>query len=172
MRRVEDATKSFTDGVWRLANVAAIAGRLRELALRAPARFLLDAAGARLSTPPRVHHAEAPAGIGVHAGQVSGRAFDPRYERLLLLVYERMATPPSAGHTVHMGLVQRVGAAVLRMVHLLKTHVDFVGVVMLELLSLVRRPGRFRIKETVSQFGPSSSTRCRSWRWSTSSSAW
>ena len=83
---------------------------------------------------------------------VSARGFDPRYERLLGLVHERMTTPPAAGHSVQLGLVQRIGAAVLAVVRMLKTHVDFIGVVTLELLSLVRRPGRFRTKETVSQF--------------------
>ena len=83
---------------------------------------------------------------------VSARGFDPRYERLLELVYERMATPPAAAHTVHLGLVQRVGAAVLVLIGQLKMHVDFVGVVMLELMTLLRRPRLFRSRETVSQF--------------------
>jgi phospholipid/cholesterol/gamma-HCH transport system permease protein len=92
------------------------------------------------------------ADAGCTRAMVTGRGFDPRYERLLLLVYERMAAPPAAAHTVHLGLVQRVGAAALTVFGLLKSHVDFIGVVTLELLSLVRRPGRFRIRETVSQF--------------------
>jgi phospholipid/cholesterol/gamma-HCH transport system permease protein len=83
---------------------------------------------------------------------VSARGFDPRYERLLGLVYERMSTPPAAGHTVHLGLLERVGGAVLGVARMLKRHVDFVGVVTLEAASLARRPGRFRRKETVSQF--------------------
>ena len=53
------------------------------------------------------------ADAGCTRAMVSARGFDPRYERLLGLVYERMTTPPAAGHTVHLGLLQRVGAAVL-----------------------------------------------------------
>jgi phospholipid/cholesterol/gamma-HCH transport system permease protein len=83
---------------------------------------------------------------------VTGRAFDPRYERLLLLVYDRMTTPPAAGHTSHMGLLQRIGWALTVVGRLLKSHVDFVGVVTQELAALARHPRRFRSRETVSQF--------------------
>jgi phospholipid/cholesterol/gamma-HCH transport system permease protein len=153
-RRVEDENDVlYLTGVWRLPHVPAIADRLRELGRREGAHVVLD--GSRLETLDTaagfilLKHL---AGIGCTRATVSGRNFDPRYERLLLLVYERMATPPASGHTVHLGLLERVGAAVLNVFQLLKTHIDFVGVVTLELLSLVRKPGRFRTKETVSQF--------------------
>jgi phospholipid/cholesterol/gamma-HCH transport system permease protein len=45
-----------------------------------------------------------------------------------------------------------VGAAAINVWRLLKVHQAFVGSLALELLSLVRRPRLFRIKETVSQF--------------------
>jgi phospholipid/cholesterol/gamma-HCH transport system permease protein len=48
--------------------------------------------------------------------------------------------------------VERVGSAVLAMTRVMKAHVDFVGVVTIELLRLARAPGRFRSKETVAQF--------------------
>ena len=143
----------YLTGVWRLPNVPAIAARLRELGLREGTPIVLD--GSRLETLDTaagfilLRHL---ASVGFTRATVSGRGFDPRYERLLLLVYERMATPPAAAHTEHLGLVQGVGEAVLSMFQQLKTHLDFLGVVTLELLSLVRRPGRFRTKETVSQF--------------------
>ena len=149
----DDTHVLYLTGVWRLANVAAISGRLHELELHDKTPFVLD--GSRLETLDTaagfilLKHL---AGVGCTRAMVSARGFDPRYERLLGLVYERMTTPPAAGHTVHMGLVERVGAAVIAVVRMLKAHVDFVGVVTLELLSLVRRPGRFRTKETVSQF--------------------
>jgi phospholipid/cholesterol/gamma-HCH transport system permease protein len=153
-RRVEDDTHVlYLTGVWRLANVAAIAGRLQELGLHDGTHFVLD--GSRLETLDTaagfilLKHL---AGVGCTQATVSARGFDPRYERLLGLVHERMTTPSASGHTAHPGLLQRVGAAVLDVARMLKMHVDFVGVVALELLSLVRRPGRFRPKETVSQF--------------------
>ena len=153
-RRVEDGRDVLClTGVWRLAHVGEIASRLGELPLEARGPFVLD--GSRLEALDTAagfillkHLADA----GCTRSMVSARGFDPRYEQILALVHDRMATPPSAGHTVHLGLVQRVGAAVLTVLRLLKSHVDFVGVVMLELASLVRRPGRFRIRETVSQF--------------------
>jgi phospholipid/cholesterol/gamma-HCH transport system permease protein len=149
----DDNDVLYLTGVWRLPNVPAIAARLRGLGLREGRHVVLD--GSRLETLDTaagfilLKHL---AGAGCTRATVSGRGFDPRYERLLLLVYERMTTPPASGHTVHLGLVERVGAAVLDVLHLLKAHIDFVGVVTLELASLVRRPGRFRTKETVSQF--------------------
>lgn len=152
-RQEGEADVLYLTGVWRLAHVGAIAGRLRELALRAPGCFVLD--GSRLEALDTaagfilLRHL---AGVGCTRSMVSARGFDPRYERLLGLVYERMATPPSAGHTVHLGLVEGIGSAVLTVLHLLKAHVDFVGVVALEFASLLRRPGRFRTRETVSQF--------------------
>ena len=149
----DDSDVLYLTGVWRLPNLAAIAGRLRELGLQARTRFVLD--GSRLETLDTAagfillkHLADA----GCTREMVSARAFDPRYERLLGLVYERMSTPPAAAHTAHLGLVQRVGRSALNVIRLLKSHVDFVGVVALELASLVRRPGRFRLRETVSQF--------------------
>jgi phospholipid/cholesterol/gamma-HCH transport system permease protein len=152
--RVEDDSDVlYLAGDWRLANVAAIAGRLRDLGLHARTRFVLD--GSRLESIDTAagfillkHLAEA----GCTREMVSARSLDPRYERLLLLVYERMTTPPAAGHTVHLGLLQRIGVAALDVVRLLKTHIDFVGAVALELLRLARKPGLFRIRETVSQF--------------------
>jgi phospholipid/cholesterol/gamma-HCH transport system permease protein len=140
-------------GVWRLANVEAIASQLRELGLNAGRCFVLD--GSRLEaldTAAGFILLKHLAGVGCTRSMVSARGFDPRYERLLGLVYERMATPPASGHSVHLGLVQRVGAAVLDVIRMLKMHVDFVGVTTLELLGLARRPGRFRARETVSQF--------------------
>ncbi len=153
-RRVEDDSDVlYLSGVWRLANVVAIAGRLRELGLQARTRFVLD--GSRLETLDTAagflllkHLAD----VGCTRAMVSSRGFDPRYERLLALVYERMSTPPVAGHAGHLGLVQHIGATILELARTLKTHVGFVGVVTLELVDLVRRPGRFRSRETVSQF--------------------
>ncbi len=143
----------YLSGAWRLPHAEAIARRLRQLDLRGRSRFVLD--GSRLESLDTSagflllkHLGE----IGCSRETVSGRGFDPRYERLLLLVYERMLTPPASGHTMHLGLLQRIGAAVLTVTGLLKAHVDFVGVVTLELVNLVRDPSRFRRRETVSQF--------------------
>jgi len=152
-RAEDEADVLYLTGIWRLAHVEAITGRLRELGLRARTRFVLD--GSRLEaldTAASFILLRHLADIGCTRAMVSGRSLDPRHERLLLLVHERMTTQPAAGHTMHLGLVQRIGAAVLDLARLLKTHVDFVGVVTLELARLARRPGSFRTRETVSQF--------------------
>jgi phospholipid/cholesterol/gamma-HCH transport system permease protein len=90
--------------------------------------------------------------MGCTEAMVSARRFEPKYERLMALVRERMACPPAAARSRHLGLVQRVGAAVVVVWRFLQAHNAFVGAVALELVSLVRRPKRFRLKETVSQF--------------------
>jgi len=143
----------YLSGAWRLPHAEAIARRLRALDLRGCKRFVLD--GSRLESLDTSagfvllkHLGE----VGCTRESVSGRGFDPRYERLLLLVYERMLTPPASGHTVHLGLLQRVGSAVVDVGRLLRSHVDFVGVVASELARLARNPRLFRSRETVSQF--------------------
>jgi phospholipid/cholesterol/gamma-HCH transport system permease protein len=143
----------YLSGAWRLPHAEAIARRLRALDLRGRTRFVLD--GSRLESLDTSagfillkHLGE----IGCTRESVSGRGFDPRYERLLLLVYERMLTPPASGHTVHLGLLQRIGSAVVAVGRLLRSHVDFVGVVASELARLARNPALFRSRETVSQF--------------------
>ena len=143
----------YLSGAWRLPHAEAIARRLRALDLRGCKRFVLD--GSRLESLDTSagfvllkHLGE----VGCTRESVSGRGFDPRYERLLLLVYERMLTPPASGHTVHLGLLQRVGSAVVDVGRLLRSHVDFVSVVASELARLARNPRLFRSRETVSQF--------------------
>ncbi len=143
----------YLSGAWRLPHAEAIARRLRALDLRGRTRFVLD--GSRLESLDTSagfvllkHLGE----IGCTRETVSGRGFDPRYERLLLLVYERMLTPPASGHTVHLGLLQRIGSAVVDVGRLLRSHVDFVGVVASELARLARNPRLVRSRETVSQF--------------------
>jgi phospholipid/cholesterol/gamma-HCH transport system permease protein len=143
----------YLKGVWRLANAAAIADALGALRLRAGGRFVVDGAGVEaLDTAAGFLLVRRLAQIGCTPATVSARGFDPRHRRLLALVYERMATPPAAGHSEHLGLVQRVGAATLDLGRLLRSHNAFVGAVALETLALVRRPRLFRLRETVAQF--------------------
>jgi phospholipid/cholesterol/gamma-HCH transport system permease protein len=63
-----------------------------------------------------------------------------------------MKCPPAAARSVHLGLVQRVGAAAIGVWRLLKSHTGFVGALTVEVLGVVPRPRRFRLRETVSQF--------------------
>jgi len=149
----DDASVLYLSGAWRLADVAAIAAALRRLRLEVRQRFILD--GSRLQeldTAAGFTLLAHLAGIGCTESMVSARGFDERHRRLLALVHERMKSPPAPARSSHLGLVQRVGAAAVDVGRLLKTHNAFLGVVVLELLSLLRRPRRFRLRETVSQF--------------------
>lgn len=153
-REVEDDTDVlYLVGAWRLGDVPAIVGSLRELQLCAPKPFVLD--GSRLQALDTAagfmllrHLAQ----LGCTESMVKPRGFDPRHGRLLRLVHDRMRTPPASGQSVHLGLVQRVGAGAIQVGALLKSHTAFVGAVALEALALLRRPQLFRPRETVAQF--------------------
>lgn len=151
---VEEGTSVlYLTGVWRLSNLVAISDALRALSLTAQKHFVLD--GSRLQeldTAAGFTLYRHLVGIGCTESMVSARRFDPNHERLLALVHERMTCPPAAARSMHLGLVQRIGAAAIAVWRLLKAHNAFVGSLALELLSLIRRPKLFRIKETVSQF--------------------
>ena len=149
----DDVNVLYLIGVWRLPNVAAILDELRALRLQARNRLVMDGSKLEaLDTAAGFILLRHLADIGCTESMVSARGFDPRHQRLLTLVHERMTTPPARGHSAHLGLVQGVGAAALRLADLLRTHTAFVGEVALGMLSLVRRPGLFRPRETVSQF--------------------
>jgi phospholipid/cholesterol/gamma-HCH transport system permease protein len=152
-KKEQEADVLYLTGVWRLPNLAAIAEALRALPLQPSQRYIVD--GSRLEA------LDTAAGfillrrlvdVGCTPAMVSPRGFDPRYRRLLALVYERMTTPPAEVHTTRLGLLQRVGAAALKLAGLLRTHNAFLGAVVLEIAALGRRPALFRPRETVSQF--------------------
>jgi phospholipid/cholesterol/gamma-HCH transport system permease protein len=152
--QVEDGTDVlYLRGAWRLANLAAIWDELGELRLGASRHFTLD--GSRLES------LDTAAGfilyrhlglLGCSESMVAARGFEQRHARLLKLVHERMKCPPASARSTHLGLVQRVGAAVYRLWRLLRSHTGFVGAVALEVGELAPRPRRFRLRETVSQF--------------------
>jgi phospholipid/cholesterol/gamma-HCH transport system permease protein len=153
-REVEEgASVLYLAGAWRLANLPAISAELRSPELQACGRFVLD--GSRLQELDTAagftlyHHL---AEIGCTESMVSVRGFDPRHERLLSLVQERMTCPPATAKSVHAGMLRRIGASSVAIWRLLKSHNAFIGAVALELLAAVRRPRLFRLKETVAQF--------------------
>ena len=139
-------------GTWRLSNLSAIVDALRSLRLRAN-RFVLD--GSRLEaldTAAGFTLYSHLAFLGCTEAMVEERGFGPRHARLLQLVHERMKCPPAAARSVHLGLVQRIGAAAIGVWRLLKSHTGFVGALAVEALGVVPKPRRFRLRETVSQF--------------------
>jgi phospholipid/cholesterol/gamma-HCH transport system permease protein len=143
----------YLRGVWRLANLASISSALQALNLASPKQCVLDGSGLEeLDTAAgfTLYRHLAVAGCGEAA--VQARGFDPRHERLLALVRSRMECPPATTHSIHRGLVRRVGASAVYLWGLLKAHNAFVGAVSLEILRLARNPRLFRTKETASQF--------------------
>jgi len=148
-----DASVLYLTGAWRLADLPAISAALQSLALRIRDRFVLD--GSRLQeldTAAGFTLYRHLAGIGCTESMVSMRAFDPRHQRLLALVQERMTCPPAAAKSTHPGGLHRIGASAITVWRLLKSHNAFIGSIALELLAVLRRPRLFRLKETVSQF--------------------
>jgi phospholipid/cholesterol/gamma-HCH transport system permease protein len=140
-------------GVWRLSNLAAIAGALQSSGLSACKHFVLEGSGLQeLDTAAGFILYRHLAGVGCTESMVTLRGFEPRHERLLDVVRERMTCPPATAKTQHRGPVSRIGAATLKLWQLLQIHVAFVGTVASELLVLLRRPRLFRAKETASQF--------------------
>lgn len=152
--RIEDgADVLYLSGVWRLPNLVPITQALRRLTLASGARCVLDGGALEaMDTAAGFQLFRHLAAAGCSEATISARAFDPRHERLLALVRERMECPPAMGRTRHPGLVQHLGYAAVVLGRTLRIHSAFVGVVTLELLSLARRPRLFRFKETVSQF--------------------
>jgi phospholipid/cholesterol/gamma-HCH transport system permease protein len=143
----------YLNGVWRLAHLVSINEALEKLRLPGKGAYVIDGSALEaLDTAAGFVLFRHLAGIGCNEAMVSARGFQPPHERLLTLVRERMACPPASARSRHPGLVRHVGAAAVAMWRILKAHNAFLGTVTLELVSLLRRPRLFRVKETVSQF--------------------
>ena len=150
---VEGANVLRLHGAWRLSNLAAISGALQSVAAGGRDPYVLDGSGLQeLDTAAgfTLYRHLSPPGDG--SLEVTLRGFDPRHERLLALVRERMDCPAAVSKPVHGGVLHRIGTATVALWKMLQSHVGFVGTVALELLTLMRRPRLFRFKETVAQF--------------------
>jgi len=143
----------FLRGVWRLPDVAGIRDELAGLALRPPLRCVLDGSALEaLDTAGGFVLMRYLDEIGCADAVAAGRGFEPRHRRLLALVQERMTTAPAEMARLRRpGLIDRVGASTIAVAGLLQRHIGFVGAMVVELASLLRRPGLFRPKETTSQ---------------------
>jgi phospholipid/cholesterol/gamma-HCH transport system permease protein len=140
-------------GQWRLAGLPELVEQIQTIEPRSDLPCVLEGSGLKeLDTAAGFMLLSHLCTKGLRASQVVLQGMDPRHERLLTLVRDRMEAPSVAAPTPHQGLLQHVGAATERLVQTLLTHNAFIGNVALELLSLLRRPGLFRFRETVSQF--------------------
>src|SRR5687768_16773085 len=98
----EGADVLYLNGVWRLSNLASIASALQTLRLANHGQYVLD--GSRLEALDTAagfvlfRHL---AGLGCNEAMVTARSFDPKHERLLALVRERMECPPASARSKH-----------------------------------------------------------------------
>ena len=140
-------------GSWRLAQASAIESAVGRLNLGAASDCVLDGSQlVELDTAAAYLLLRGLEGAGVAGAKIGVRAMQPRHERLLDLVRDRMVAPPALATTERYPFLERVGFASARIGRTLATHAGFVGQLTLELLALLRRPRLFRIKETVAQF--------------------
>ncbi|HTP73438.1 MAG TPA: ABC transporter permease [Burkholderiaceae bacterium] len=143
----------YLQGSWRLDRASTIADAVAALPLRPDRACVLD--GSRLQELDTAagfllfHHLDE---AGYAAAAIGTRRMNEHHARLLRLVHERMRCAPVPAPLSSPNAVQRIGKATLRMLRDLAEHNGFVGQVALELAALLKRPGLFRPKETVSQF--------------------
>jgi phospholipid/cholesterol/gamma-HCH transport system permease protein len=142
----------YLQGRWRLAHVPAIASEVESLRLAGDHCVLDGSRLEELDTAAGFVLLHRLAELGCIAGTVEVRHMAEAHARLLQLVRERMAAPSVAAPSRHFGALERIGRATVLLGKILRAQVRFVGLVVLELAALVRRPRLFRIKETVSQF--------------------
>ena len=143
----------YLQGSWRLSNLPAISAAIEDLRLGEKHVCVLDGKHLReLDTSAGFLLFKHLGAVGFMESGVRTRAMDERHMRLLALVHERMRAPSVKATSTHRHLAQRIGVAVEHEWRDLQTHIGFFGEVTLELLSLLRRPGLFRFKESVSQF--------------------
>jgi phospholipid/cholesterol/gamma-HCH transport system permease protein len=139
-------------GAWRLRSAPAMLATLRSFALPHADRVVLD--GDRLEsidTAGAYMVLTRLAALGCSPASISERRFDSKQNRLLGLVRDRLSAPGTM-RRARREVLQRIGAATLGIVEELHRGLRFTGVVTLEMLRLVRRPGLFRPRETVAQF--------------------
>jgi phospholipid/cholesterol/gamma-HCH transport system permease protein len=151
----DGASVLYLEGGWRLRNAHALVEALEGLGLPVDRRCLLDGSGLdELDTSAAFVLLRRLESAGLPASAVAVRNMEQGQARLLALVRQHLqaAAAPAARRLRAHGLVQRIGSWTLRLHRLLVSHTGFVGEVALELGALLRRPGLFRFKETVSQF--------------------
>ena len=148
-----DVDVLYLQGSWRLVHLGRLMAQVAGLAVPAGRKCVLDGS--------RLQDLDTSAGfmlfsrlctLGFVGEQLGQRAMDPRHARLLALVRERMAAPKVATPPRRLGVVQHVGKATGQVLRTLNTHSAFIGNVALECFALLRRPGLFRLRETVVQF--------------------
>ncbi|HUJ24456.1 MAG TPA: ABC transporter permease [Myxococcales bacterium] len=143
----------YLKGDWRLPQVVSIRDALRDLPPAPAQRRIVDGTQLHsLDTAGGLVLSRYLAEAGCPDPASSGRGLAPGHRRLLALVQERMSAPPEIVRSKRPGFVNRIGASMFELRVVVKRHVGFVGKLAVELASLVRRPQRFRPKETTAQF--------------------
>ena len=142
----------YLQGRWRLVHAPAIAAEVEALRLPGDHCVLDGSRLEELDTAAGFLLLHRLAELGCIAGTVEVRRMSEAHARLLALVRERMAAPSVAAPSRHRGALGRIGRSAVYVGRILRAQVAFVGRVGVELAAIVRRPGLFRLRETVSQF--------------------
>lgn len=157
-------------GVWRLSGlevldaelsriVAAIPGTPAGLTLDGSRLDAIDTAGAALIV-------RRLAALGISPGALGLERFTASHRRILDVVTGRLASPtvaaerpqgrawpsPALASETRPGRLATLGAASLALGRLVAGHVGFLGLVLVELARLVRRPASLRGRELAAQF--------------------
>ncbi|MFZ5557543.1 MAG: MlaE family ABC transporter permease [Pseudomonadota bacterium] len=136
-------------GAWRLPQLADIARSLRSAprgaisAIDGAALTQLDASAAAL-----IH--DYAADCGAHLAQIRLENFAPEHRNILALVAQRLDTCDHCPPTHHLGPLEKLGRAAFHVADAVRVINGFLGTVAMEMLTLVRRPRMFRMRETAS----------------------
>jgi phospholipid/cholesterol/gamma-HCH transport system permease protein len=150
LSREDDGDVLRLQGAWRLQDLPELEAQIARLDVRAGPRTILDGSG--------LEEIDTSAGFALFraialapGSALKLRGMQERHARLLTLVHERMSATATTPRVERAGVLQRIGAATIRIARQLRTHLAFLGVVASEAFVVLRRPGLFRFKETVAQ---------------------
>ena len=88
---------------------------------------------------------------GVDPIALSLEGFDPRHRRVFVQVAERSAGADAAHAPARPGWLARIGATATAGAELLRGHLEFLGLIVVELGRALRSPGEFRVRELMTQ---------------------
>ena len=139
----------YLGGGWRVGDSERIADDVARLALAPDATIVLD--GSRLAQMDTSAAFTLLNRLPANA-EFSVRAMGADETRLIELVRSSMRAEPVRARLKRPGLVEKIGEALVDTAANLARHTGFIGEVAVQLLSILRRPSLFRVKETVAQF--------------------
>ena len=148
-----DAPVLYVAGPWRLHDLPAIARVLSAAGPPSTAGCVIDGSGIEaIDTAGGFVLLKCLTDAGYPVGDGCFRGLDARHERLLSLVRARMTAGVADVRARRHGPLHDIGVAALAIVARLRRDAAFSGRVTMEIGGLLRRPARFRFRETLAQF--------------------